>query len=63
QHNSQQFIDDLKSVHSVVAYVATTQVYIKISKIDLNREAETSSICYYMTDKVYRNRRMAMVVH
>ena len=60
--NDKQFIKDLKSVRDVMAFVGATKQFFNIRKLDIKRAAQTNKIHYYMSDEVFRNRRIVMVV-
>lgn len=61
-HNDNQFLLDLKKSTSVMVYVEKTNNYFSILKRELLKEAENSTIKYYMTDKIFTVGRLVMVV-
>lgn len=62
QHNSQQFLDDLKSVRDVMVKVHSTDTYLHVTKREVLKEAENRKINYVLTDGAFRNRRTVMVI-
>jgi hypothetical protein len=62
QHNSKQFIQDLKSVREVMVYCEETCVFLKVRKMDILNQAETGFVNYYMTDKIFVFKRLSMVI-
>jgi len=62
QFNDQKFLDDLKSVRDVMVIPTQSNAYLRVAKKDLLKEAQTGKIVYYLTDKIFVVKRMAMVV-
>lgn len=62
QHNSQDFLDDLKSATQVMVYATNTRSYLTTSKKELMREAETRKIKYYLTREIFKVGRLVMAV-
>jgi hypothetical protein len=62
QFNDQKFLDDLKSVRDVMVIPTQSNAYLRVTKKDLLKEAQTGKIVYYLTDKIFVVKRMAMVV-
>ena len=62
EHNSQQFLDDLKRVRDVMVITTKSNAYLHVSKKELRKEAEDGEIRYYITDKIFRSVRDVMVV-
>ena len=62
EHNSQQFLDDLKRVGDVMVITPKSNAYLHVSKKELRKEAEGGKINYYITDKIFRRVRDVMVV-
>ena len=60
--NDQKFLDDLKSVRDVMVIPNQSNACLRVTKKDLLKEAQTSKIVYYLTDKIFVVKRMAMVV-
>lgn len=62
KHNSQTFLDDLKRVREIMVYAEYTNSYYQILKKDLLHDAETNTIAYYITDKIFITKRNVMVI-
>lgn len=62
ERNSQQFLDDLKSVENVMVITRRSNVYLRVTKKELRKEAELQKIHYYITDKIFVRVRNVMVV-
>lgn len=62
QHNDGQFLTDLKKATSIMIFASKTENYFKTTKKEVLKEAERGRIKYYMTDEVFKVRRMVMVV-
>ena len=62
EHNSQQFLDDLKRVRDVMVITPKSNAYLHVSKKELRKEAMEGKIHYYITDKVFRVVRDVMVI-
>jgi protein tyrosine/serine phosphatase len=62
EHNSQQFLNDLKKVSDVMVITTESNAYLHVSKKELRKEAEKVKINYYMTDKIFRRVRNVMVI-
>lgn len=62
EHNPKEFLEDLNRVRDVMVYAHATKEYFKAYKCDIRRTAETQKIHYYLTDKVFKNRRTVIVI-
>lgn len=62
KHNPQSFLDALKSVYDVMVYCGTTQMYFKITKSELLKEAQSTQIYYRMRSDIFKNGRLVMVI-
>lgn len=62
QYNDQRFFDDLKKATSVMVYASSTGTYLSIMKKELLNEARNLKVSYYMTNDVFKVRRLVMVV-
>lgn len=62
KYNPQTFIDDIKRVRGVMVYAENTNSYYSILKKEVLRDAESSPICYYITDKIFLVKRDVMVI-
>lgn len=62
QHNPQTFIDDIKRVRGVMVYAENTNSYYSVLKKEVLHNAESSPICYYITDKIFLVKRDIMVI-
>lgn len=62
KYNSQQFLQDLKRVRDVVVITPKSNAWLHVKKSELMREAEERKIHYYITDKLFKRVRDAMVV-
>lgn len=62
KNNERTFLADLKRVHEVMTYASKTDAYFKITKGELLRKAATSEIRYFITDKIFVQKRNSMVV-
>lgn len=62
KYNSQTFLDDLKSVKSVMVYAAQTNSYYYITKNDLLRDAESKFINYFIGNDIDYPMSFTMVV-
>lgn len=59
--NGQKFIDDFRSVHTVMA--STSGYYFRILKREVMEHAENSKVHYCMTDKIFKKKRIVMVIY
>ena len=57
-----QFIQDFKSVRTVVVWAANTGRSFPVLKVDVWQRAKTEKIDYYMTDDVFANGRVIMKI-
>ncbi len=62
EHNSQQFLEDLKRVGEIMVIPIHSNVYLKVIKKEVKRDAEVGEIHYYITDKIYKVKRDVMVI-
>jgi hypothetical protein len=62
EHNSQQFLDDLKRVRDVMVIMPKSNAYLHVTKQELRKEAMEGKIHYYITDTIFRVVRDVMVV-
>ena len=62
QHNSQEFVDDLKRVSECLVITKKSNAYLTVRKNQLRKEAEDEKIHYYLSTKIYRVGRLVMVV-
>lgn len=62
QYNDQKFLSDLKRVRDVMVLVPKSNVYLHVSKKELMKEAESSKIAYYITDRIFLVKRDSMVI-
>ena len=62
EHNTQQFLDDLKRATEVLVITPQSNAYLSVKKTELKLEAAQGEIFYYMTNKIYKVRRTVMVV-
>ncbi len=60
-HNSPAFIVDVKK-YEIMAYVRSTGAFLKVRKSEVLETAEKMKINYYITDKVFRNKRNVIVI-
>lgn len=57
-----QFIQDFKSVSTIVVWAANSGRSFPTIKLDVWERAKTEKIDYFMTDDVYANRRVVMKI-
>lgn len=62
EHNSQQFLDDLKRVRTVMVFAPNTGTFLTITKKELLKEAENIHIKYHINDKIFKIKRDVMVI-
>lgn len=60
--NDKKFYDDLKSVRDVLVYASTSREFFKVTKGEVLKKAKTEKIEYYLTDKIFVVKRVAMVI-
>lgn len=63
QNNADEFLIDLKSVREVVVWCEKTKDYFKIRKSEILRSAQTKEIRYYITDTIFKVKRISMVIY
>lgn len=61
-HNDQKFIDAIHRVHDVMVYAPASNSFLKTSKKEVMKEAETSKIVYKINNRVFVNRRDVMII-
>ena len=61
-HNEDEFLTHIKKVREVMVYAGASGAYLKVSKKEVLREAETGKILYYLTDSIFKVKRNVMVV-
>lgn len=61
QHNNKRFLTDLKKATQIMVLVSGC--YLSIRKGELTEEAEETEINYYMTDEIFKIRRLVMVLY
>lgn len=62
ENNNNDFLLDIKRVRDVMSYSSLTKCFFKIRKMDVLHQAETNKIRYYMTDQIFKVRRIVMVI-
>lgn len=62
QFNNQQFLDDAKAVSEFGVIAGETWEYFPVSKRWVMAAAEKKTIQYYISDKIYKVRRSAMII-
>ena len=62
EHNSQEFLDDLKRVTECLVITKESNAYLTVMKKQLRKEAEDEKIHYYLSTKIYRVGREVMVI-
>ena len=62
KYNTQQFLDDLKRVRTVVIYAQTTRDFFITTKIQALKAASRDTINYVMRDDIFLNKRLVMVI-
>ncbi len=62
KHNPPQFTKDLRAAAKVVVYAARTRTWLAVTKRDVKKEAELAETKYSMTDALYVNRQLTMVI-
>lgn len=62
QHNPPEFLDDLQTVRDVMVITGRSNAYLHVQKKELREEAETRTIRYYITDKIFKVKRDVMIV-
>jgi hypothetical protein len=62
KHNDNLFLHDLNRVRDVMVYAPSSNVFLKITKKELRKEAETTKINYHINDKIFVRRREVMVI-
>jgi len=62
EYNPPQFFDDLKRVSEVMVYAKCSEVFLKTTKIQVLNMAETNTVEYYITDKIFTIPRDVMVI-
>lgn len=61
QNNGQKFIDCFKRLYTIGVYSKSGDFYV-VKKSHVWENAESSKIEYYLTDLIYANRRIVMVI-
>ncbi len=62
EHNGDQFLKDIKRCREVLAFVSSTNSFLQVKKMDIKQEAEQKKIKYYVTDKIFTQKRFSMVI-
>jgi hypothetical protein len=62
QSNEPKFLEDIKKVSDVMVYADRTNSFFRTTKREVMKEAETKEVRYYITNKVFANRRDVMVI-
>ena len=62
EHNSQEFIDDLKRVSECLVITKESNAYLTVMKKQLRKEAENEKIYYYLSNKIFKVGREVMVI-
>jgi len=62
KHNPREFLNDLKRVRDVLVYSSTSNIFLKVRKKEVISESKKGTIHYYLSDKVFYNRRLSMII-
>lgn len=62
QHNDQKFLDDVKRIRDIMVCPKSSGIWLHVKKSELLREAENKKIEYYITDKIFVQKRYSMVI-
>lgn len=62
QHNSQEFLDDLKKVTECMVIAKESNAWLTVMKKQVRKEAEDEKISYYLSTEIYRVGRLVMVI-
>ena len=60
--NGDQFVKDFKSFHTKLVYAGTSSQFFNIKSSELWKMAHEYKINYYLSDKVFLNRRTCFIV-
>ncbi len=62
KQDNDKFLKDIKTVRDVMVWAGVTETYLRTTKREILKEAESQHIYYEMTDTVFNNRRKVMVI-
>lgn len=62
EHGNAQLLLDLKKVRDVLAYTPASSSYLRVAKKDVLKEAESTKIEYYITDKLFVVKRDVIII-
>lgn len=60
--NGQQFIDDFKSIHTVMAYASSSKLFLEVPRWRVWEDAKTQKIKYFVTTEIFKNERKVIVI-
>lgn len=60
--NGQQFIDDFKRLHTIVAWCANTGTTFAVQRWEVWEAAKSTKLLYITSTDVYKNRREVIVI-
>lgn len=63
KYNDNDLLIDIKKVSDVMVYSSSTCEYFSTTERELLKRAETTKITYKISDRVFRNRRVVMVIY
>ena len=62
EKNGDKFLKDLESVNEVLMYATTSKIFLQVRKFEVKQKAANDKIEYYMTDRIFVNGRITMII-
>lgn len=60
--NGESFIHDFKRLSTIMAYCASSQMFLHVPRTEVWNNAKDKVIKYYLTNLIFRNGRTVMVI-
>jgi hypothetical protein len=62
EHNTGAFLADIRSVSCCMVYATQSEMFMRVSKSDVMKEAEQQLVTYSLSDRIFKNRKLVMVI-